>query len=163
MNIPVKVVLKSTTTQTLSDRFTEMLRKKAPSPIRKDTNQFRASAKNRRLAEQMSRRTGLHAVMDQVQQSTDIKSRLDKSKIRSNVKDRLGKVVHKKDIRNRIGFKRGSNLGINKQRNNFKKGSYKNSGFQSRRGKGVRKMINNAPINRNSLDADLNSYMSKRQ
>ena len=108
----------------------------------------------------MSHRTGIHAVMDQIQQRTDIKSRLDKSKIKSSIKDRLGNPASKKNVRNRIGFGSGPNLGVYKRGGKFKEGNFKNTGFQSRGGNRGRR---GAPINLNSLDDDLNSYMSERQ
>ncbi|XP_066932368.1 chromatin target of PRMT1 protein-like [Clytia hemisphaerica] len=122
---PVKVVLKSTTTKTLNDRFTELMRNKAPArqEAREDSRTTqRASAKNRRLAEQMSRRTGIggsskvpsSAAMDKESRSPrkgNIRNRIDRSKIKSNVKDRLGSGNNNRggsSIQNRLGQRGGT-------------------------------------------------------
>lgn len=115
---PVKLVLKSTTTQTLSDRFTEMMRNKSIGVNRQkaredNITQTRASAKNRRLAEQMSHRRD--AVMDQFDDEVDVKSRLDQSKIKTpNVKERLGRSTssfNNNSVQNRLGGSRGRGRG----------------------------------------------------
>merc|ERR1712180_388169 len=121
---PVKLVLKSTTTQTMSDRFTEMMRNKSPGTTRQrerareeNIAQSRASAKNRRLAEQMSNRRD--AVMDQFENANggangggdvNVKSRLDQSRInaRSNVRERLGRTNNTNgSVQTRLGTTRG--------------------------------------------------------
>jgi len=120
---PVKLVLKSTTTQTLSDRFTEMVKNKSPGTTRQrerareeNIAQSRASAKNRRLAEQMSNRRD--AVMDQFENGNsngggevDVKSRLDQSRInsRTNVRERLGRTNNTNgNVQTRLGTARGT-------------------------------------------------------
>lgn len=142
MNVPVKVVLKSTTTISLSDRFTEMAQrgpviqqstKKAPKrpPPREDAPLGRASAKNRKLAERMSRasmeedddivevkpnrsnsksprgRGRSKSAPTPKKAAVSVKDRIDKSKIQSDVKDRLGVVSPKQrpsgSLQSRIG------------------------------------------------------------
>lgn len=122
---PVKVVLKSTTTKTLNDRFTEMMRHKGPRQSNREemAANHRASAKNRRLAEQMSRRTGINpkttsAAMDREDNNKrgSIKNRIDRTKIKSNVKERLGLANGKiprvgGGVQSRLGAIRGSGRG----------------------------------------------------
>jgi len=126
---PVKLVLKSTTTQTLSDRFTEMMRNKSPGTTRQrerareeNIAQSRASAKNRRLAEQMSNRRD--AVMDQFENANgangggevNVKSRLDQSRInaRGNVRERLGRTNNTNgSVQTRLGTTRGAGASAN--------------------------------------------------
>lgn len=142
---PVKLVLKSTTTQTLSDRFTEMMRNKSPGTQRQrerareeNIAQSRASAKNRRLAEQMSNRRD--AVMDQFEnngstkatknggakngganngganngETNNVKSRLDQSRVnntRNNVRERLGRTNNTNgNVQSRLGNTRGGGV-----------------------------------------------------
>lgn len=174
MAAPVKVVLKSTTTMTLSDRFTEMAQKPLPkvtakigvrggrgtrgnraSAVREEASAIsRASAKNRRLAEQMSRRSGVTMVNDadndelmleaapvratQVRAAKqNIKQRLDRSQIKSDVKDRLGTVIgggvswKPRGSITRAGFR-----GASSNRGASQRGSARGrgAGFQSRGG-----------------------------
>jgi len=78
----------------------------------------RASAKNRRLAEQMSRRTGVDqqpassAAMDKeygrMNKRGSVKNRIDRTKIKSNVRDRLGSNSQQSgDIQSRLGPRGG--------------------------------------------------------
>lgn len=135
---PIKVVLKSTTTQTLSDRFTEMVRNKSPGKTQRNREDnvslARASAKNRRLAEQMSRRKGGHAMMDQIEKTNNVRDRVDQSKVKSNnVRDRLGLPKRRGgggDIQNRLGSVRG--------RSNSSRGTYVPRGSRGRAGFGGR-------------------------
>lgn len=81
--IPAKIVLKSTTSKTLNDRFTEMARKQVRSPPQVTitgvrSNQFQvaqASIKNRRLAAQMANRPNIQEVLGG-DNSSNLKSRL---------------------------------------------------------------------------------------
>ncbi|KAM4880475.1 chromatin target of PRMT1 protein isoform 2-T2 [Sylvia borin] len=82
-----KVVLKSTTKMSLNERFTNMLKNKQPMPvnIRATMQQQQlASARNRRLAQQMENRPSVQAAL-KLKQS--LKQRLGKS----NIQARLGR------------------------------------------------------------------------
>ncbi|KAK6467019.1 chromatin target of PRMT1 protein [Huso huso] len=82
-----KVVLKSTTKMSLNERFTNMLKNKQPLPvnIRASMQQHHtASARNRRLAQQMENRPSVQAAL-KLKQS--LKQRLGKS----NIQARLGR------------------------------------------------------------------------
>ncbi|XP_053133923.1 chromatin target of PRMT1 protein isoform X2 [Hemicordylus capensis] len=82
-----KVVLKSTTKMSLNERFTNMLKNKQPIPvnIRATMQQQQlASARNRRLAQQMENRPSVQAAL-KLKQS--LKQRLGKS----NIQARLGR------------------------------------------------------------------------
>lgn len=131
---PVKVVLKSTTTLTLSERFTEMMRNKSPAKKRNPREEMnsnaRASAKNRRLAEQMSRRSGGKAMMDTINKES-VKNRIDRSQVKLNVRDRLGSPGRRGgNVQIRLGRGRGgtmrggrgrgSSRGINRGGQNFR-------------------------------------------
>eukprot|EP00112_Aurelia_sp_Birch-Aquarium-sp1_P020179 Seg514.5 transcript_id=Seg514.5/GoldUCD/mRNA.D3Y31 product="Chromatin target of PRMT1 protein" protein_id=Seg514.5/GoldUCD/D3Y31 len=185
-----KVVLKSTTTMTLSDRFTDIMKMKSPKGSsvqhirteRAQTNQ--ASAKNKRLAEQMSRRTGLDADPQQKQVGS-IKNRLGLS-----TKARLGAVPRGRG-RGTRGISRGR--GTSSQRSGFsptrggrgsrargtrgsRGGSFRGSrgtgrGYQSGgrgrgrggfrgRGRGSRGGQTGGKPSREALDSELDSYMS---
>ena len=120
-------------------RFTEMMRNKTSASTRsmardEMTNQARASAKNRRLAEQMSRRTGGQAVMDKIERESkiDIRDRLSKSQ---DIKSRLG-TPNRGNVRNRLGSTRGNIRG----RGNIPRGQRgvfgNNRGRVSQRGSG---------------------------
>ena len=123
---PVKLVLKSTTTQTLSDRFTEMMRNKSPGTQKnrerareENIAQSRASAKNRRLAEQMSNRrdvdqfensNGNGATAGGGDTTNNVKNRLDQSRVnnRGNVRERLGGTNNTNaSVQTRLGTNRG--------------------------------------------------------
>ncbi|NWI05643.1 CHTOP protein, partial [Tichodroma muraria] len=83
-----KVVLKSTTKMSLNERFTNMLKNKQPMPvnIRATMQQQQlASARNRRLAQQMENRPSVQAALKLKQKS--LKQRLGKS----NIQARLGR------------------------------------------------------------------------
>ncbi|MEE6491731.1 hypothetical protein FKM82_016346 [Ascaphus truei] len=62
-----KVVLKSTTKQSLNERFTNMLKNKQPLPVNiratMQQQQQMASARNRRLAQQMENRPSVQAAL----------------------------------------------------------------------------------------------------
>ncbi|XP_015668880.1 chromatin target of PRMT1 protein isoform X1 [Protobothrops mucrosquamatus] len=83
-----KVVLKSTSKMSLNERFTNMLKNKQPIPvnIRATMQQQQlASARNRRLAQQMENRPSVQAALKLKQKS--LKQRLGKS----NIQARLGR------------------------------------------------------------------------
>ncbi|XP_072346792.1 chromatin target of PRMT1a isoform X1 [Scyliorhinus torazame] len=85
-----KVVLKSTTKMSLNERFTNMLKNKQPPTvsIRATMQQQQlASARNRRLAQQMENRPSVQAALKLKQKS--LKQRLGKS----NIQARLGRPV----------------------------------------------------------------------
>uniref|UniRef100_A0A2R8M7Y0 Chromatin target of PRMT1 n=1 Tax=Callithrix jacchus TaxID=9483 RepID=A0A2R8M7Y0_CALJA len=62
-----KVVLKSTTKMSLNERFTNMLKNKQPTPVNirasMQQQQQLASARNRRLAQQMENRPSVQAAL----------------------------------------------------------------------------------------------------
>ncbi|KFV79083.1 Chromatin target of PRMT1 protein [Struthio camelus australis] len=84
-----KVVLKSTTKMSLNERFTNMLKNKQPMPVNiratMQQQQQLASARNRRLAQQMENRPSVQAALKLKQKS--LKQRLGKS----NIQARLGR------------------------------------------------------------------------
>ncbi|XP_041035684.1 chromatin target of PRMT1a isoform X1 [Carcharodon carcharias] len=85
-----KIVLKSTTKMSLNERFTNMLKNKQPPTvsIRATMQQQQlASARNRRLAQQMENRPSVQAALKLKQKS--LKQRLGKS----NIQARLGRPV----------------------------------------------------------------------
>ncbi|XP_034021323.1 chromatin target of PRMT1a [Thalassophryne amazonica] len=84
-----KVVLKSTTKVSLNERFTNMLKNKQPTPVSIRATmqqQHLASARNRRLAQQMENRPSVQAALNHKQ---SLKQRLGKS----NIQARLGRPV----------------------------------------------------------------------
>ncbi|XP_023665663.1 chromatin target of PRMT1 protein-like [Paramormyrops kingsleyae] len=84
-----KVVLKSTTKVSLNERFTNMLKNKQPTPVSVRATmqqQHMASARNRRLAQQMENRPSVQAAL---QQKQSLKQRLGKS----NIQARLGRPI----------------------------------------------------------------------
>uniref|UniRef100_A0A8D2HXS0 Chromatin target of PRMT1 n=1 Tax=Urocitellus parryii TaxID=9999 RepID=A0A8D2HXS0_UROPR len=80
-----KVVLKSTTKMSLNERFTNMLKNKQPMPVNirasMQQQQQLASARNRRLAQQMENRPSVQAALKLKQKS--LKQRLGKSNIQA--------------------------------------------------------------------------------
>ncbi|XP_028358899.2 LOW QUALITY PROTEIN: chromatin target of PRMT1 protein [Phyllostomus discolor] len=86
-----KVVLKSTTKMSLNERFTNMLKNKQPMPVNirasMQQQQQLASARNRRLAQQMENRPSVQAALKIKQKS--LKQRLGKS----NIQARLGRPI----------------------------------------------------------------------
>ncbi|XP_026645077.1 chromatin target of PRMT1 protein isoform X5 [Microtus ochrogaster] len=86
-----KVVLKSTTKMSLNERFTNMLKNKQPMPVNirasMQQQQQLASARNRRLAQQMENRPSVQAALKLKQKS--LKQRLGKS----NIQARLGRPI----------------------------------------------------------------------
>ncbi|XP_069031975.1 chromatin target of PRMT1a [Embiotoca jacksoni] len=84
-----KVVLKSTTKVSLNERFTNMLKNKQPTAVSIRATmqqQHLASARNRRLAQQMENRPSVQAALNHKQ---SLKQRLGKS----NIQARLGRPV----------------------------------------------------------------------
>ncbi|XP_061615648.1 chromatin target of PRMT1a [Phyllopteryx taeniolatus] len=84
-----KVVLKSTTKVSLNERFTNMLKNKQPTAVSIRATmqqQHMASARNRRLAQQMENRPSVQAALSHKQ---SLKQRLGKS----NIQARLGRPV----------------------------------------------------------------------
>ncbi|XP_029919133.1 chromatin target of PRMT1a [Myripristis murdjan] len=84
-----KVVLKSTTKVSLNERFTNMLKNKQPTAVSIRATmqqQHMASARNRRLAQQMENRPSVQAALHHKQ---SLKQRLGKS----NIQARLGRPV----------------------------------------------------------------------
>ncbi|XP_030644794.1 chromatin target of PRMT1a [Chanos chanos] len=84
-----KVVLKSTTKVSLNERFTNMLKNKQPTAVSIRATmqqQHMASARNRRLAQQMENRPSVQAAL---QHKQSLKQRLGKS----NIQARLGRPI----------------------------------------------------------------------
>ncbi|XP_076013195.1 chromatin target of PRMT1a [Genypterus blacodes] len=84
-----KVVLKSTTKVSLNERFTNMLKNKQPNAVSIRATmqqQHMASARNRRLAQQMENRPSVQAALNHKQ---SLKQRLGKS----NIQARLGRPI----------------------------------------------------------------------
>ncbi|KAM3842557.1 chromatin target of PRMT1a isoform 1-T1 [Diretmus argenteus] len=84
-----KVVLKSTTKVSLNERFTNMLKNKQPTAVSIRATmqqQHMASARNRRLAQQMENRPSVQAALHHKQ---SLKQRLGKS----NIQARLGRPI----------------------------------------------------------------------
>ncbi|XP_068431674.1 chromatin target of PRMT1a isoform X1 [Clinocottus analis] len=84
-----KVVLKSTTKVSLNERFTNMLKNKQPTAVSMRATmqqQHLASARNRRLAQQMENRPSVQAALNHKQ---SLKQRLGKS----NIQARLGRPI----------------------------------------------------------------------
>ncbi|XP_077599677.1 chromatin target of PRMT1a [Stigmatopora nigra] len=84
-----KVVLKSTTKVSLNERFTNMLKNKQPTALSIRATmqqQHMASARNRRLAQQMENRPSVQAALSHKQ---SLKQRLGKS----NIQARLGRPI----------------------------------------------------------------------
>ncbi|XP_028820247.1 chromatin target of PRMT1a [Denticeps clupeoides] len=84
-----KVVLKSTTKVSLNERFTNMLKSKQPTAVSIRAamqQQHMASARNRRLAQQMENRPSVQAAL---QHKQSLKQRLGKS----NIQARLGRPI----------------------------------------------------------------------
>ncbi|XP_036395652.1 chromatin target of PRMT1b [Megalops cyprinoides] len=87
-----KVVLKSTTKVSLNERFTNMLKNKQPVPVNIRATmqqQHMASARNRRLAQQMENRPSVQAAL---QHKQSLKQRLGKSNIQARLGRPLGAV-----------------------------------------------------------------------
>ncbi|XP_012689931.2 chromatin target of PRMT1a isoform X2 [Clupea harengus] len=94
-----KVVLKSTTKVSLNERFTTMLKTKQPTAVSIRASlqqQHMASARNRRLAQQMENRPSVQAALHHKQ---SLKQRLGKS----NIQARLGRPVGALMMRGAVG------------------------------------------------------------
>uniref|UniRef100_S4RYS3 Chromatin target of PRMT1a n=1 Tax=Petromyzon marinus TaxID=7757 RepID=S4RYS3_PETMA len=109
-----KVVLKSTTKVSLHERFTNMMRNKQPAQVNVQATlqqQHAASAKNRRLAQQMENRPSVQAALKIKQQrSLNLKQRLGPS----NIQARLGGPVNpwsRGGIRGNLRLNRGGPRG----------------------------------------------------
>ncbi|XP_044127413.1 chromatin target of PRMT1 protein [Bufo gargarizans] len=101
-----KVVLKSTTKLSLNERFTNMLKNKHPMPVNVRATmqqQSLASARNRRLAQQMENRPSVQAAL-KLKQS--LKQRLGKS----NIQARLGRPMG--GLQRGAGGMRGAGMGL---------------------------------------------------
>ncbi|XP_077319991.1 chromatin target of PRMT1 protein [Lithobates pipiens] len=101
-----KVVLKSTTKLSLNERFTNMLKNKQMMPVNVRASmqqQHLASARNRRLAQQMESRPSVQAAL-KLKQS--LKQRLGKS----NIQARLGRPVG--NLQRGVGGMRGGGIGM---------------------------------------------------
>ncbi|CAJ0950601.1 unnamed protein product [Ranitomeya imitator] len=101
-----KVVLKSTTKLSLNERFTNMLKNKHPMPVNIRATmqqQSLASARNRRLAQQMENRPSVQAAL-KLKQS--LKQRLGKS----NIQARLGRPLG--GLQRGAGGMRGAGMGL---------------------------------------------------
>lgn len=152
-HVPAKIVLKSTTTKSLNDRFTEMAKmqiRSAPqvtvTGVR--SNQFQvaqASMKNRRLAAQMANRPGVQAALGG--NTSDLKSRLGspsrgrgRGANRGLLKNRLGSPAV--GGRNRGGAQGGVGGGLRRGSNvrGVSRGK-RGGGLVGRGGRGVMKAV----------------------
>ncbi|XP_011479485.1 chromatin target of PRMT1 protein isoform X1 [Oryzias latipes] len=89
-----KVILKSTTKVSLNERFTNMLKNKQPPVVSIRATmqqQHLASARNRRLAQQMENRPSVQAALNHKQQS--LKQRLGKSSIQARLGRPMGTLM----------------------------------------------------------------------
>ncbi|KFO94283.1 Chromatin target of PRMT1 protein, partial [Buceros rhinoceros silvestris] len=104
-----KVVLKSTTKMSLNERFTNMLKNKQPMPVNirapMQQQQQLASARNRRLAQQMENRPSVQAALKLKQKS--LKQRLGKSNIQARLGRPAGLLRGGRGLSPRMGLRRG--------------------------------------------------------
>ncbi|PIO25957.1 hypothetical protein AB205_0082400, partial [Aquarana catesbeiana] len=122
-----KVVLKSTTKLSLNERFTNMLKNKQMMPVNVRASmqqQHLASARNRRLAQQMESRPSVQAAL-KLKQS--LKQRLGKS----NIQARLGRPVG--NLQRGVGGMRGGGIGMRGSQRGMMRGG---RGGQNLRGRG---------------------------
>uniref|UniRef100_A0A3Q4HSG1 Chromatin target of PRMT1a n=1 Tax=Neolamprologus brichardi TaxID=32507 RepID=A0A3Q4HSG1_NEOBR len=164
-----KVVLKSTTKVSLNERFTNMLKNKQPTAVSIRATmqqQHLASARNRRLAQQMENRPSVQS----------LKQRLGKS----NIQARLGRPVgalmrggppggrggmrgmNRGGLRGRGrgGVMRGAlSLRGGPMRGRGRGGLRGRGGFAGRRGRG--RGVGRPAVTREQLDNQLDAYMSK--
>uniref|UniRef100_A0A4W6CH68 Chromatin target of PRMT1a n=1 Tax=Lates calcarifer TaxID=8187 RepID=A0A4W6CH68_LATCA len=103
-----KVVLKSTTKVSLNERFTNMLKNKQPTAVSIRATmqqQHLASARNRRLAQQMENRPSVQAALNHKQ---SLKQRLGKSNIQARLGRPVGALMGSLRGRARGGVMRGA-------------------------------------------------------
>ncbi|XP_010141725.1 PREDICTED: chromatin target of PRMT1 protein, partial [Buceros rhinoceros silvestris] len=104
-----KVVLKSTTKMSLNERFTNMLKNKQPMPVNirapMQQQQQLASARNRRLAQQMENRPSVQAALKLKQKS--LKQRLGKSNIQARLGRPAGSAARGRRVLPRGGLRGG--------------------------------------------------------
>uniref|UniRef100_A0A670ZQN4 Chromatin target of PRMT1 protein C-terminal domain-containing protein n=1 Tax=Pseudonaja textilis TaxID=8673 RepID=A0A670ZQN4_PSETE len=169
-----KVVLKSTSKMSLNERFTNMLKNKQPIPvnIRATMQQQQlASARNRRLAQQMENRPSVQAAL-KLKQS--LKQRLGKS----NIQARLGRPALARGAfggrglpMGQRGLARGALRGGRGARGLLRGGiplrgrgmaGRARGGFGGRgRGRGRGRGITRPALTKEQLDNQLDAYMSK--
>ncbi|XP_051519258.1 chromatin target of PRMT1 protein-like [Myxocyprinus asiaticus] len=133
-----KVVLKSTTKVSLNERFTNMLKNKQPTvtSIRASMQQqHTASARNRRLAQQMENRLSVQAAL---QHKQSLKQRLGKSNIQSRLGRPIGPLMRGgTGGRGFVGGMRGAGRGLRgRGRGGVMRGSLSLRGAGQMRGRG---------------------------
>lgn len=186
MHAPTKITLKNQTKMTLNSRFTAIMKARPPMQAatmsRTSLNQQRpASEKNRRLAQQMEKRTynSGHSSMGDPHHHYNRSPATSKPSVLERLGQRRGGVTpHVSVSRGGRGF--GSRTGSmrgNIQKPYASRGSFGNSRYNGRgrgggqmrgRGRGggaaaaSNKFNNFKPVSKNDLDNDLDSYMSKK-
>uniref|UniRef100_A0A3P9J7M0 Chromatin target of PRMT1 protein C-terminal domain-containing protein n=2 Tax=Oryzias latipes TaxID=8090 RepID=A0A3P9J7M0_ORYLA len=170
-----KVILKSTTKVSLNERFTNMLKNKQPPVVSIRATmqqQHLASARNRRLAQQMENRPSVQAALNHKQQS--LKQRLGKSSIQARLGRPMGTLMRggpggRGGIRGMMargglrGGGRGGLMGGALFSLRGRGGIRGRGGFPGRggRGRGRGRGVGRPVVTREQLDNQLDAYMSK--
>ncbi|CAJ1083690.1 chromatin target of PRMT1 protein [Xyrichtys novacula] len=147
-----KVVLKSTTKVSLNERFTNMLKNKQPTAVSIRATmqqQHLASARNRRLAQQMENRPSVQAALNHKQ---SLKQRLGKSNIQARLGRPVGALMRGGPAGGRGGMRGMTRGGL---RGRARGGAMR--GALSLRGRG----LSRPTVTREQLDNQLDAYMSK--
>uniref|UniRef100_A0A1A8CW04 Chromatin target of PRMT1 n=1 Tax=Nothobranchius kadleci TaxID=1051664 RepID=A0A1A8CW04_NOTKA len=185
-----KVVLKSTTKVSLNERFTNMLKNKQPAAVNIRATmqqQHLASARNRRLAQQMENRPSVQAALNHKQ---SLKQRLGKGNIQARLGRPIGPLMrarrmptggpmrgrggigrfpmrrggrHRGGVAGRGGvLSRGGGRG-GMPRGRGRGGLRGRGGFAGRggRGRGRGRGLGRPTVTREQLDNQLDAYMSK--
>ena len=181
LKAPTKITLKNTTKMTLNARFTSIMKSRPatnPQTVKAQVSTEKlASEKNRRLALQMENRHSAHAstaavISPSVPSRPSVRDRLGATK--GNVASRLrggqsargrgvvrgsakrGGIQSQSSVRGRYfqSTKRGGRGG---SKPSVRGGFKKRGSFRGKRGGGDR----NGSVDKNKLDNDLESYMSK--
>ncbi|KAM9404527.1 chromatin target of PRMT1 protein-like isoform 2-T3 [Salvelinus alpinus] len=133
-----KIVLKSTSTVSLNDRFTTMLNKQlAPVAVRVNMQQV-ASVRNRRLALQMENRTSVQAAL----QPKSLKQRLGKGDVLARLGRPMGTLMqgatrsHGFAVRGLRGMNQGGFRVCGNNRRGFFRGGYAFRGVNQMRARG---------------------------
>uniref|UniRef100_A0A3B1ILA0 Chromatin target of PRMT1a n=1 Tax=Astyanax mexicanus TaxID=7994 RepID=A0A3B1ILA0_ASTMX len=158
-----KVVLKSTTKVSLNERFTNMMKNKQPTPVSIRATmqqQHMASARNRRLAQQMENRPSVQAAL---QHKQSLKQRLGKSNIQARLGRPVGSLMRGGPAGRGfvMGGMRGAARGL-RGRGRGRGGLRGRGGFVARgRGRGRGRGAGRPVVTREQLDNQLDAYMSK--
>lgn len=177
LNGPAKITLKNTTKMTLNARFTTIMKSRPPSSssAHSSSRPSMASEKNRRLAQQMEKRTmpsygGHESYQSSSSYSPRIKQERDDDRPRPRPKqsvsvlDRLGQ---KPGRGGRGGFRGNSSRGsfLNRTRGGGVRGRFTNgkSNFRGGRGGRGRGRGRRESVSKDNLDAELDSYRADRE